>query len=117
MNELISLVIGYFLGNILFAMIVAKIFLHKDPTKYGSGNPGTANIGAVFGKKWGILTCIGDLAKTLAALLIVYFLYHGNRLDLSFAGLGVVLGHSFPFWNHFKGGKGMAVTFLIGELA
>lgn len=45
MNELISLVIGYFLGNILFAMIVAKIFLHKDPTKYGSGNPGTANIG------------------------------------------------------------------------
>lgn len=50
MNELISLVIGYFLGNILFAMIVAKIFLHKDPTKYGSGNPGTANIGAVFGK-------------------------------------------------------------------
>lgn len=89
-----------------------KIFLHKDPTKYGSGNPGTANIGAVFGKKWGILTCIGDLAKTLAALLIVYSLYHGNRLDLSFAGLGVVLGHSFPFWNHFKGGKGVAVTAL-----
>ena len=50
MNELISLVIGYFLGNILFAMIVAKIFLHKDPTKYGSGNPGTANIGAVLVK-------------------------------------------------------------------
>ena len=94
MNEFVSLVIGYFLGNILFAMIVTKIFLHKDPTKYGSGNPGTANVGAVFGKKWGILTCIGDLAKTLAALLIVYFIYHGNRLDLSFAGLGVVLGRS-----------------------
>ena len=48
----------------------------------------------------------------MAALLIVYFLYHGNRLDLSFAGIGVVLGHSFPFWNHFKGGKGVAVTAL-----
>ena len=64
MNEFVSLVIGYFLGNILFAMIVTKIFLHKDPTKYGSGNPGTANVGAVFGKKWGILTCIGGENRT-----------------------------------------------------
>ena len=48
MDEFVSLVIGYFLGNILFAMIVTKIFLHKDPTKYGSGNPGTANVGAVL---------------------------------------------------------------------
>ncbi|WP_373868189.1 glycerol-3-phosphate acyltransferase, partial [Lactobacillus nasalidis] len=42
-------------------MFVGRYFLHKDPTKYGSGNPGTANMGAVFGKKAGILTCVGDL--------------------------------------------------------
>lgn len=107
-----STVIGYGFGNILFAMIIGKGFLHKDPTKFGSDNPGTANMGAVLGKKWGILTCIGDLAKTLIALLIVSFLYHWNWLAICFCGLGLILGHSFPIWNHFNGGKGVAVSAL-----
>lgn len=105
-----SLLIGYVFGNFLFAMIIGKGFLHKDPTKFGSDNPGTANMGAVLGKKWGILTCLGDLAKTLVALFIVYFVYHHNLLALAYCGLGLVLGHSFPVWNHFNGGKGVAVS-------
>lgn len=104
-----SLIIGYVFGNFLFAMIIGKGFLHKDPTKFGSDNPGTANMGAVLGKKWGILTCIGDLAKSLAALFIVYFMYHHSLLAIAYCGLGLVLGHSFPIWNHFNGGKGVAV--------
>lgn len=110
MFRLYSLIIGYLFGNLLFAMIVGKFLLHKDPTQYGSKNPGTANVGAVFGKKFGIITCIGDLAKTLLALFIVMFAFAGNREALAFCGLGLILGHSFPFWNHFKGGKGVAVS-------
>lgn len=109
MARLWSLLIGYLLGNLLFASIIGKFFLHKDPTKYGSGNPGTANMGAVFGKKWGILTCLGDLAKSLLALFIVYFAFPAH-INQAYVGLGLILGHCFPFWDHFKGGKGVAVA-------
>ena len=84
MFRLYSLLIGYVFGNILFAMVVGKFLLHKNPTQFGSKNPGTANVGAVFGKKYGIITCIGDLSKTLIALLIVFFLYHGNHDAIAF---------------------------------
>lgn len=112
MFRLYSLLIGYVFGNILFAMVVGKFLLHKNPTQFGSKNPGTANVGAVFGKKYGIITCIGDLSKTLIALLIVFFLYHGNHDAIAFCGLGVVLGHCFPIWHHFSGGKGVAVSII-----
>ena len=96
-------------------MFVGKYYLHKDPTKYGSGNPGTANIGAVFGKKAGILTCIGDLLKTLLAICLVYAIYH-QQLLTAYTGLGVALGHCFPVFNHFKGGKAVAVTAMVTVL-
>ncbi|TSO25732.1 glycerol-3-phosphate acyltransferase [Lactobacillus sp. LL6] len=107
-----SILIGYVFGNFLFAMIIGRFVLHLDPTQYGSGNPGTANMGAVFGKKWGILTCVGDLLKTAIALLIVYFLFPG-KVYIAYTGLGLMLGHCFPIWNHFKGGKGVAVSILV----
>ena len=107
-----SILIGYLFGNFLFAMIIGRFGLHVDPTRYGSGNPGTANMGAVFGKKWGILTCAGDLLKTAVALIIVYFLFPGKAY-IAYTGLGLILGHCFPVWNHFKGGKGVAVSILV----
>lgn len=91
-------------------MIVGKFFLHKNPTEYGSKNPGTANVGAVFGKKFGIITCAGDLAKSLIALIIVFFLFNQSKEALAYCGLGLILGHSYPIWFHFKGGKGVAVS-------
>ncbi|GAA3632474.1 glycerol-3-phosphate acyltransferase [Lactobacillus hamsteri] len=112
MARLWATIIGYFFGNFLFAMIVGRLALKLDPTKYGSGNPGTANMGAVFGKKFGIMTCAGDLLKTVIALFIVYFLFPG-KIYLSYAGLGLILGHCFPIWHHFKGGKGVAVSALL----
>ena len=66
-------------------------------------------MGAVFGKKWGILTCLGDLLKSLIALFIVYFAFPAH-INIAYTGLGLILGHCFPFWNHFKGGKGVAVA-------
>lgn len=112
MARIWATLIGYIFGNFLFAMIVGRLALHIDPTKFGSGNPGTANMGAVFGKKWGILTCAGDLLKTGIALLIVYLLFH-EKIYLAYAGLGLILGHCFPIWNHFQGGKGVAVSALM----
>lgn len=109
MAWLYSVLIGYVFGNFLTAMVVGKIFLKVNPTKYGSHNPGTANMGAVFGKKWGILTCLGDLLKSLIALFIVYFAFPAH-INIAYTGLGLVLGHCFPVWNHFKGGKGVAVA-------
>lgn len=112
MTPIYATLIGYLFGNFLTAMVVGKIFLKINPTQYGSHNPGTANMGAVFGKKWGILTCLGDLLKSLIALFIVYFAFPGH-INIAFAGLGLILGHCFPFWNHFQGGKGVAVAVQI----
>lgn len=109
MARLWATLIGYFFGNFLFASIIGHFFLHTDPTTVGSHNPGTANVGAVFGKKWGILTCLGDLVKSLVALFIVYFAFPAH-VNLAYTGLGLILGHCFPFWDHFKGGKGVAVA-------
>ena len=95
LSKFLAVIIGYLFGNFISAMFVGKYYLHKDPTKYGSGNPGTANMGAVFGKKAGILTCIGDLLKTLLAICLVYAIYHQHLLT-AYTGLGVVLGHCFP---------------------
>lgn len=104
-----SFIIGYILGNFLFALIVGKYFLHADPTQNGSGNPGTANMGAVFGKKWGILTLIGDAVKSILALTITWLLFK-SQLAMTYCGLGLMLGHCYPITNRFKGGKGVAVV-------
>lgn len=109
MARLWAILIGYVFGNFLFAMIVGRVFLRKDPTNFGSGNPGTANMGAVFGKKWGIMTCAGDLFKSVLAIVIVYLLFH-QKLLIAYTGLGLMLGHCFPIWNRFHGGKGVAVA-------
>ncbi|MCT7790332.1 MAG: glycerol-3-phosphate acyltransferase [Lactobacillus crispatus] len=109
MARIWATLIGYVFGNFLTAMIIGKIFLKINPTEYGSHNPGTANMGAVFGKKWGILTCLGDLLKSLIALFIVYFAFPAH-INIAYTGLGLILGHCFPIWDHFRGGKGVAVA-------
>ena len=103
--------IGCGLGNILTAFIVARFFGAKKPTEFGSGNPGTANVGAVLGKKAGMLVYLGDAMKTLVAMLLVFLLFR-NQTQLAFlyCSLGLTIGHDFPIWNHFKGGKGVAVS-------
>lgn len=115
MTRLWAALIGYALGCVLFAKLVCRFCLHQDPAKVGSGNPGTANVGAVFGKKWGIITCIGDLLKVAICLLTVHYLL-SDRIALIYAGLGLVLGHCFPFWNHFQGGKGVTVSVLLAAI-
>lgn len=111
--RLLCLLIGYFLGCILTADIVAKKHTGKSAAHVGeSGNPGMANIMEALGFKAGIIVLAGDLIKTAAACLLSLGLAGSTigRIAALYAGFGAALGHNFPFWRKFKGGKGVTVT-------
>lgn len=115
--RILSLVTGYLIGSFLTAVPVVKHFAGKDIFSLGSGNPGFANTIDSVGKKEGALTLAGDILKTVLALGLT-FLYAKQLwplLYMAWTGLGVVLGHDFPFWHRFRGGKGVAVncTYLV----
>ena len=109
---LICLIIGYGFGCFSTAYVIGKAN-NIDIRNYGSGNAGTTNALRTLGWKAGFLTFLGDAIKAIIPVLLVRFLMqndsYGQLLPL-YAGLGVVLGHNFPFWLKFKGGKGIAAT-------
>lgn len=106
------LLAGYLCGCFLTAEAVARLRTGKSAGEMGSGNPGMANIAGALGPGWGALVLLGDIAKTaLACLLCRFALVPGlGGLSLFYAGVGTVLGHNFPFYKGFRGGKGVAVT-------
>ena len=108
----ICTVIGYLCGCFLTAELAARLAEGKSASEIGSGNPGMANIMANLGKKAGFFVLAGDVGKTLIAFGVSWLLAGGllGRETFLIAGLGVVLGHNFPFWKKFRGGKGVAVT-------
>ncbi len=110
---------GYIFGLIQTAFFISKA-KHKDLRYHGSGNLGTTNAWRVLGAGYGILTFIGDLVKTAAAIFLAMYIYQKffmTSLSIDFhavvlfTGVGVVLGHDFPVYLKFKGGKGIACTF------
>lgn len=110
---LVSMLIGYFFGNISVSYIIGKT-KNMDIRNHGSGNAGATNVLRVLGIREAILTFLGDALKAVFAILIVgYFLYPGDKLAMIlslYTGIGVVLGHNYPFWLEGKGGKGIAAT-------
>jgi glycerol-3-phosphate acyltransferase PlsY len=114
MVRIIALVIGYVCGLFQTAFIYGK--LHGvDIRDYGSGNAGTTNVLRTFGKKAGIIVYLGDCLKAVISAAIIAFTIGKSNPDIEFllimyGGLGVVLGHNFPFYMGFKGGKGIAAT-------
>lgn len=112
MERLLCVVIGYLFGLIQTGYIYGKI-KKIDIRKHGSGNAGTTNALRTLGWKAGVITFIGDCLKCVLAVTVVQFLFiqdpHQN-LYAMYAGLGAVLGHNFPFYLKFKGGKGIAST-------
>lgn len=111
MERLICLAIGYVCGLLETGYWVGKMY-HVDIRKKGSGNAGSTNAVRVLGWKAGAMTFFGDVLKCFAAVLIVVFMYRGSGclpLLTMYAGAGVTLGHNFPFYLGFKGGKGIAV--------
>lgn len=109
----LALIIGYAFGCFSTAYVVGKAN-HIDIRSYGSGNAGTTNAMRTLGKKAGIITYVGDVLKAVIPILLVRFWILQGNPNLDFIclviGLGVVLGHNYPVWLHFKGGKGIAVT-------
>ena len=111
MERLICLAVGYVCGLFKTGYLVGKMN-HMDIRKKGSGNAGTTNALRVLGWKAGVITFFGDVLKCVAAFLVTYFMYRGSDvmpLLAMYAGAGVTLGHNFPFYMNFKGGKGIAV--------
>lgn len=109
----ICLVSGYLFGCFSTGYIISKIY-HVDIRKYGSGNVGTTNALRTLGWKAGVLTFLGDFLKAVIPIIVFRNLIFQEvdyaQLLALYTGFGVVLGHNYPFWLHFKGGKGIAVT-------
>lgn len=110
---IICLILGYVFGCFSTGYLVGKI-KHVDIRRYGSGNPGTTNALRTLGAKAGIITLIGDMIKAIIPILLVRLVIFPNVEDIQlyilYTGLGVVLGHNYPVWLGFKGGKGIAAT-------
>ena len=119
----ISMVAGYFLGSINSAIIISKILYHDDIRKHGSGNAGMTNMLRTYGLGAGVLTIVGDLMKTVIAILIGAVLggfgylggisVGGMTCDFPLpyiAGFFAVIGHVYPIYYGFKGGKGVLCT-------
>lgn len=114
MERIICLVIGYVFGLFQTAYIYGK--LHGiDIRNYGSGNAGTTNTLRVLGTKAGVLVLFGDIAKCILAIVISSLIFGKTHSDMIYllkiyAAAGSILGHNFPFYLRFKGGKGIAAT-------
>ena len=110
MKLLLTLVVGYLLGSISTGVILSRAFGHKDIRSQGSGNSGTTNMLRVMGKKFALLTFAGDLLKGIIAVLIGKALL-GTQAGEIVGAFGAILGHNFPLYFGFKGGKGIATSF------
>ncbi|MBL4802689.1 MAG: glycerol-3-phosphate 1-O-acyltransferase PlsY, partial [Emcibacter sp.] len=114
-HYLICLIGGYLLGSLPFGVILTRLAGQGDLRKIGSGNIGATNVLRTGNKLLALATLILDGAKGAIAILLAYFLYREPNL-LYFAGAGAFLGHLYPVFLKFKGGKGVA-TFLGTMLA
>ena len=111
---LVALLVGYLLGCIQTAYILGKLIVKSDIRQFGTGNAGASNVTAMFGVKLGVITGLVDVFKGMAAVLILKWLYPDDLGAAYIAGIGAILGHIFPFYLKFRGGKGVAA--LVGMM-
>ena len=138
---ILLVLLGYLIGSIPNGIWIAKVFFHKDPRDYGSGNSGGTNVGRVFGKKFGVIVILLDAIKAILPLYLIYLfmvkvpLYNnlplipelwykanGGNIELYLIQwpiywmfiVGVSLGHCYPLFSKFKGGKNVAVFYGTG---
>lgn len=115
-----SLIVGYLFGSISSGIIISKKVFHDDVREHGSGNAGGTNVGRVYGKKYGFITILLDVLKTIIAVWLCYFVFKYTHVENIFnfpglhdyaaacAGLGTILGHCYPVFEGFKGGKAVS---------
>ncbi len=109
MNNVILAVAAYLIGSINFSILLSRIIGGKDIRKSGSGNAGATNMLRTYGKKMGVITLLLDVLKGIAAILICRLLNVGAQWEYVCA-VAVILGHNFPLYFGFKGGKGVATS-------
>ena len=113
-GRVVAVLIGYTLGLFETGYIFGKM-KNTDIRQHGSGNAGSTNALRVFGLKGGLITFAGDLLKSMLSVFLVWLIFRnqqpeGVRLLMMYGGLGAILGHNFPFYLNFNGGKGIACT-------
>lgn len=124
--SLASLIFGYFFGSIPVGVILCRLFRGQDPRESGSKNSGGTNVGRLFGAKLGAATIILDALKTILPMILVWVLltfagikdifaknlgeemFHNGALVVMLAPLGAALGHCWPIFSNFRGGKAVA---------
>ena len=117
MNEIILIILAYMLGSIPTSLIISKTQFNIDIRDYGSGNAGATNTFRVLGSRWGSIVMVLDMLKGLLAVklaLLLPFYVENDFARTNFQiglGLAAVLGHIFPLWAEFRGGKGVATLF------
>ena len=126
---LLCMVIPYLLGSFNFGLIISRRKYHDDIRIHGSGNAGTTNMLRTYGPKAAALTLVGDMLKAALAVILGYLLVNnqavayneagrfigvfGDKPGAAVAGLFVVVGHMFPCFFRFRGGKGVATTGMV----
>lgn len=118
-DMLLMLLMGYLIGSCNFAVIYSRLFKKDDIRKHGSGNAGATNVLRTYGKGPAAAVFLLDLLKGVAAVLLARLFYpntsdiNTNDICACIAGFGAILGHNFPCYHGFMGGKGVATSFAV----
>jgi glycerol-3-phosphate acyltransferase PlsY len=117
MNEILLIVAAYLIGSVPTAVWISKLFFNFDIRDYGSGNAGATNAYRILGIKWGTVVMAVDMIKAIVAVKLIFILPYAYDNELYLVnmqiglGLAAVIGHIFPIWANFRGGKGVASLF------
>ena len=110
--QLLLIIVSYLLGSVPFGLLFSKILSDVDVRKTGSGNIGATNVLRAAGKKAAVLTLLADVLKGLLPVLMAKLLFQNDAVT-AFTGAAAVLGHIFPVYLKFQGGKGVATSFGV----
>src|SRR5210317_2182719 len=110
MFNTIYIILAYFIGSISFGILLSKVFKIQDPRSFGSKNPGATNVMRSGKKLAALLTLLGDMLKGTIVVLIAKFYLNLNYDQVLLIAAAVFLGHLFPVYHQFKGGKGVATA-------
>lgn len=104
-------VLAYLIGSVSFAVVVSRAYRLPDPREYGSGNPGATNVLRSGRKSAAVLTLLGDSVKGWLAVFIAgQWVASGTELAMALSAVAVILGHMYPMFHQFRGGKGVATA-------
>lgn len=112
-SAILWMIVSYFVGSLPTGYLVVRLLKGVDIRRLGSGNIGATNVRRVMGKRWAVFVTVVDMLKGALALLLTATSASYSPWLLSLAGFAAVMGHNFPLWLKFKGGKGVATTYGV----